>query len=209
MPRLDARSTLIFLGLALTACTGTINGMPAGGDDTLADAGMGGNDSGMSAMPGEGAVARGRLWVDAQVPYCQAPNHARDYDADCAMTCTRPDNADWDPFRSDCSGFVSWAWALPAPGRTTGDFAPFTTDLTHTIDGADLMPGDALNNDTHIVLFEAWTTPGSEATFMEEPGCSSATPYAREFTATVTITGDKVVIAHHGTFTAIRYDAAP
>ena len=40
-------------------------------------------------MPGEGAVARGRLWVDAQVPYCQAPNHARDYDADCAMTCTR------------------------------------------------------------------------------------------------------------------------
>ena len=77
--------------------------------------------------------------------------------------------------------------ALPAPGRTTGDFAPFTTDITHTIDGADLMPGDALNNDTHIVLFEAWTTPGSEATFMEELGCSSATPYAREFTATVRI----------------------
>ena len=60
---------------------------------------------------------RAQLWVDAKVPYCQAANHERDYDSACAMTCERPDNTNWDPYRSDCSGFVSWAWKLPAPGR--------------------------------------------------------------------------------------------
>jgi len=88
----------------------------------------------------------------------------------------------WDPYRSDCSGFVSWAWDLPAPGRTTGDFAPFTTDLTHTILGTDLRPGDAVNNSNHMMLFKEWVTKPTKATFMDEPGCSSATPYAHEFT---------------------------
>lgn len=92
---------------------------------------------------------------------------------------------------------------LPAPGRTTSDFAPFTTDITHVIDGIDLQPGDAVNNDEHIMMFKEWTTKGTAATFMEEPGCSSATPYAHEFTANVTLSGQSVVVEYHGTFTAI------
>ena len=194
----------VFALLLLGACAGQIGATAPGDDDVQApDAG--------AVMPDATAIdpsiARGQLWVDAKVPYCQAPNHKPDADADCASTCTRPDMPDWDPYRSDCSGFVSWAWDLPAPGRTTHDFAPFVTDITSAITAADLVPGDAVNNDTHMMLFVAWTTPGAEATFMEEPGCSSTQPYAREFTATVTLTGQSIIVKSHGTFTAIRRSA--
>ena len=190
----------VFALLLLGACTGQIdsNGMPSG-DDQQPDAGA--TPDADTTNP---AVARAQLWVDAKVPYCQAPNHKPDADADCASTCTRPDNADWDPYRSDCSGFVSWAWGLPAHGRTTHLFAPYDTAVTTAIQAADLVPGDAVNNDTHMMLFKAWVTKGAKATFMEEPGCASATPYAHEFTADVTLSGESIVVLHHGTFTAIR-----
>jgi hypothetical protein len=192
------RWPLLFVVLA--ACTGDVGGGGTSG---------GGPDAAL-AVPGEHSIERAALWVSAQVPYCQSPNHAADADSACASVCTRPDNADWDPYRSDCSGFVSWAWDLPAPGRTTHNFAPFQTDLTHVLDDASqLRAGDAVNNAEHVMLFEAWTQQGTEAKFMEEPGCSSATPYAVEVTASVTVTGSTIVIAHHGTFTAIRYDEAP
>ncbi len=205
------RALALTLVFATTACTGmvdTSHGNGSGGDDDGSGSAVEGPDAAVPLTWSEVTIARAKLWVDAQVPYCQAPNHERDYDAACASTCTRPDVADWDPYRSDCSGFISWAWGLPSPGRTTGDFAPFTTDITSVIAGADLQTGDALNNNEHIVLFKEWTDVGKTATFMEEPGCSSATPYAHEFTADVTITGHTVVILHHGTFTAIHYDAA-
>jgi len=191
----------------LAACTSTIGG-PAmtgsGDDDGMAP------DAAPMAQPGEGAVTRGAMWVAAMVPYCQAPNHAHDNDADCASTCTRPDVADWDPYRSDCSGFVSWAWDLPSPGRTTHDFAPFETDITHEIDASELRPGDAINNDTHMMLFESWVTVGQEAKLMEEPGCSASQPYAREIDAKVTaMDGSGITLQYRGSFTAIRYDSAP
>ena len=68
---------------------------------------------------------------------------------------------------------------------------------------------DAVNNSDHIMLFKEWTTPGEEATFMEEPGCSSSEPYARAFTAKVTIDKTSISVSGHGTFTAIRYPDAP
>ncbi len=196
-----------FALLALGACTGQIGGTPVTGDDDVMapDAAVVGPDADTTNP----AVARGQLWVDAKVPYCQAPNHKHDADVDCASTCTRPDVPAWDPYRSDCSGFVSWTWDLPAPGRTTHDFAPFVTDITAAIDAADLVPGDAVNNDTHMMLFVAWVTPGTKATFMDEPGCSASQPYAREFTATVTPTGQTIVVTSHGTFTAIHRTTGP
>jgi hypothetical protein len=191
-----------------TACTGTLTGSPTGGSSGD-DAPGTQPDAAPMAQPGEGAVARGAMWVAAMVPYCQAPNHAHDGDTDCSSTCTRPDVPDWDPYRSDCSGFVSWSWDLPAPGRTTHDFAPFVTDITHEIDAMELRPGDAVNNDTHMMLFEAWVTPGEEAKFFEEPGCSASQPYAREVTAKVTLDGHTITPQYRGSFTAIRYDQAP
>ena len=116
------------------------------------------------------ALARAGEWVAAELHYCQAPNHVRDYDVSCASVCNRTDNAAWDPYRSDCSGLVSWAWGLPAPGRTTLGFAPYVTDITHVIPALDLRPGDAINNRDHIVLFKSWAGSGV-ANFIEEPGC--------------------------------------
>jgi hypothetical protein len=153
-------------------------------------------------------LSRAEQWVSAKLLYCQSPNHAHDYDTSCSSTCTRQDNAQWDPYRSDCSGFVSWSWGLPAPGRVTGQFAPADNTVSHAINGIDLEPGDALNYPAdHIILFVKWITKGSEAEFYEEPGCSSSIPYAHSFTSSVTISGSTVHVAYEGmTFTAIRYN---
>ena len=160
-----------------------------------------------SSITANAAIARAEEWVNAKLHYCQAPNHHRDYDAACSTYCNRTNNSAWDPYRSDCSGLVSWAWGLPAPGRVTGQFAPFEHDITHTIQASSLAAGDAVNNSEHVMLFKHWVTHGSVATFIEEPGCSSSTPYAHEFTSNVSISGDTIHVAHNGmTFTAIRYN---
>jgi hypothetical protein len=152
-------------------------------------------------------IDRAMQWVNAKLKYCQSANHAHDYDSSCSSICNREDNASWDPYRSDCSGFVSWAWGLPAPGRVTSQFAPYDTAVSHTIPGESLQPGDALNSSDHIILFKQWTNPGKEAVFLEEPGCSSSIPYAHSFTSAVSISGDSVYISYEGkSFVSIRYD---
>lgn len=103
---------------------------------------------------------------------------------------------------------MSWSWGLPAPGRVTGQFAPFQTDITHAIQASDLRAGDAVNNSEHVMLFKAWVTPGKTATFIEEPGCSVSQPYAREWTSNVSISGTSIHVDYNGmTFTAIRYNS--
>jgi uncharacterized membrane protein YgcG len=155
-------------------------------------------------------IANAEQWVTAKLLYCQSANGQPDGDTSCSPTCNRESNPEWDPYRSDCSGFVSWAWELPAPGLVTSEFAPFDTSVSTEIDCTAMEPGDAANRnpDTgHIVIFEKWVTPGQEALFFEEPGCSSSTPYAHEFDSTVTCSGSTVNIAYEGdTFTSIRYD---
>ena len=192
------RIASLLLVALVAGCTGSIDDSVAGDDS--------GPDAGVDLGPGDHeAVARAKMWVDAMVPYCQAPNHVRDYDEACSMTCTRPDVAEWDPYRSDCSGFVSWSWGLPAPGRTTATLAPYNTQVSHTIDAADLQPGDAINNDHHTMIFVEWIDPLKKARFYEEPGCSSTEPYARQYDAGVMMmAGDMIVLTYRGTFTAIR-----
>jgi hypothetical protein len=187
--------------MGLTACSGTPND-PAPVVDTRF-----GTTS--EALSGNDAVARGALWVAAEVPYCQSPNGQPDPDTSCSSVCMRPSNPEWDPYRSDCSGFVSWAWDLPAPGRTTSEFAPAETDITSVIDGSQLLPGDALNvPGDHIILFVSWVVAGQSANFYEEPGCSANPPYAHAFTSNVEISGSSVTVDYESnTFTAIRYTA--
>jgi uncharacterized membrane protein YgcG len=162
------------------------------------------------AITSNDAISRATQWVTAKLQYCQSANGQPDGDTACSPVCNRQSNAQWDPYRSDCSGFVSWAWGLPAPGRVTGTFAPFDTTVSKTIQASELLPGDACNRNSggHMVLFEKWVTPGKTAVFMEEPGCSASQPYAHEFTSAVTLNGVDIDIAYEGTtFTAIRYDA--
>jgi len=153
-------------------------------------------------------IARAESWVAVKMPYCQVPNHVHDIDPYCPSVCTRPDNATWNPYRLDCSGFVSYVWGLGAPGRVTKQLAPFVNDITHTIAAIDLQAGDAVNNDEHVMLFKAWVQKGNVATFVEEPGCQTSQPYAREVTTSVSVSGDTIHLASNGmTFYAIRLNA--
>ncbi|KYG09250.1 hypothetical protein BE21_19110 [Sorangium cellulosum] len=98
-------------------------------------------------------VSRGWEWVNARVPYCGATNNGAD--GTCGGTCVRTGSAAnpaWDGYRSDCSGFISWAWQLPAPGASTWTLPRSAT----AIHGADLAPGDALIGGGHAVLFDSW-----------------------------------------------------
>jgi hypothetical protein len=173
-----------------------------------------------SDISGSTIVSRGMEWVDASLHYCQSARGAVDGDSSCwawegaSHVCDRESNSAWNAYRSDCSGFVTWAWGLPPVGDggyVTGDFAPFGSSISHTIAGSDLQPGDALNKTTneHIVLFVRWETVGQSAVFLEEPGCSVSTPYAHEFTSDVSITGDEVYISYEGgTFYSIRFSGS-
>jgi hypothetical protein len=163
-------------------------------------------------------VSRAMELVDAGLHYCQSSQGNVDGDSSCwawegaGHVCHRQSNAEWNAYRSDCSGFVTWSWGLPPVGDggyITSEFAPYDNSFSHTIDGAQLQPGDALNKtpDEHIVLFKQWVVQGQTAIFMEEPGCSVSTPYAHEFTSNVSISGPEVYIDYEGaTFYAIRYD---
>lgn len=209
VPRLRGNHAFVLVAACLVACSSQ-GGLGTSGEVHESDSteSTGSTSEGLSTLTRSESIALAEQWVTAKLQYCQAANGARDYDSACSSICHRTSNADWDPYRSDCSGFVSWAWELPAPGRVTSEFAPFDTTVSTAIKCTDMKPGDAanLNAGGHIVLFKNWITAGSKAVFIEEPGCSSATPYAHEFTSDVTCSGNDVDIAYEGeTFTAIRY----
>ena len=200
--RRSRRGSLLGLAvLAFAACT-----VPdAGPQDRVGVA--------AEALTAQDSITRAEQWTAAKLLYCQSPNGASDtIDPACPAVCMRMSNPQWDPYRSDCSGLVSWAWGLPSPGRTTAEFAPNQNDITSVIQASTLQMGDAVNTDDsvssehHIMLFKAWTVPGQTATFIEEPGCSANPNYAHEFTSNVTLNGTSITVAYNGiTFKAIRY----
>ncbi len=208
-PRHDLRSRdALMIRIAATASCLALLAIACAADPTSSSTDGEPVASSASSLTASDAVARAEQWAAVQLHYCQAPNHARDYDSACATYCNRTANVAWDPYRSDCSGLISWAWGLPAPGRITTQFAPFENDITHAIAAVDLQAGDAVNNATHVMLFKAWLVKGTRAVFIEEPGCSSAQPYAHETTSDVSISGTTIhVVADGETFTAIRYGA--
>ncbi len=156
------------------------------------------------------AVSRAMEWVNAKLQYCQAPRGGSNWPQDtaCSEFCSRESNGAWNPYRSDCSGLVSWAWQLAAPGRDTEEFAPADNSISHVIAASDLQPGDALNYPAdHIILFKSWITKGQSAWLIEEPGCSGTVHYAHEFVGNLSINGSNVSVGGYSeTFTSIRYD---
>jgi len=82
------------------------------------------------------ATTRAQSWVDVAVPYNQATSYTNQFGT----------------YRTDCSGFVSMAWALPS------SYTTFTLpSVSHPIAKADLQPGDILLNTTsHVVIFRSW-----------------------------------------------------
>jgi hypothetical protein len=160
---------------------------------------------------GTAALKRAETWVNVNLQYCQSANGQRDYDSACTPICSRASNRGWDAYRSDCSGFVSYAYGLGAPGRVTGEFAPYETDISYKLASAtDLQPGDAINStpDEHIMLFREWlNAEKTQASFFEEPGCSPAIHWARRTDSAVTIHSDGTIsVAENGmNFYPIRF----
>jgi len=88
------------------------------------------------AVTRDGIIKRAQSWVDLRVPYSQ--------------------RVLFEGHRTDCSGFVSMAWGLPGPGRTTREFAAISTTITRE----QLQPGDImLKPGTHVAIFAGWTNP--------------------------------------------------
>jgi hypothetical protein len=58
----------------------------------------------------------------------------------------------------DCSGFVSRCWNLSRP-YSTREFHQICDPLESW---NDLLPGDILLNEKHVVLFVKWKVPGKE-----------------------------------------------
>lgn len=147
------------------------------------------------------AVSRATQWVQAQVPYCGGIKGGSDIL--CGGTCVRTGaaaNPAWDPYRSDCSGFVSWAWGLPAPGLLTSSLPSVAAAIGVT----NLAPGDILLGAGHVVLFESWSDkPAGKANILHEPDCGGVAT-----AALVTLTGVSVattVKLWGSTYTAYRY----
>jgi len=105
-------------------------------------------------------ISRAQVWVNDKVPYNQG--------------------ATYQGYREDCSGYVSMAWELATPGRTTQTLP----GVSHQITKAELKEGDILlDTAEHVVLFGGWTDAGQteymayEETKPGEGTVKRATPY--------------------------------
>ena len=99
------------------------------------------------------------------------------------------ETSEYDGYRKDCSGFVSYVWQLTDhPGDTTYSLAggPWNADNSVRIDWSQLTPGDAINfpgdpaaGTGHVMLWGGWLNkehteictmeeydPGHPASFM-------------------------------------------
>jgi hypothetical protein len=161
-----------------------------------------------SAISRTAIVARAQEWVDAKLLYCVSTKGA--YDSTCGYTCNRQDNPAWNPYFSDCSGLITWAWGLsPAQRLYTGSIAPYGGNQSFQIDPHDLQPGDALNDRTttngklhhHVMLFGGWKIPGKVAILLQESGCNKV---ANRSEQNVQFVGDKLQVGSH-TYFAVRF----
>jgi hypothetical protein len=177
---------------ALAGCMAASGESPEGLEETSAGKAQ--------AVSTGDVVARAREWVNVQMPYCGGPNGGAD--VLCGGTCVRTGasaNAAWDAYRSDCSGLVSYAWGLPAPGRITSTLPAVSQEIS----GWDLEPGDILNNSYHVVLFSGWVNrDAGTARVIHEPDCGRV---ASEVTVQLGLGSGSYVTLWSDGYTALRY----
>ena len=97
-------------------------------------------------------VQRAKVWVDRKIPYSQSKTA---YPNGSLAPLTKG-------YRTDCSGFVSMAWHLPAKGLAVPNTVALSQYATTLTNKDQLQPGDAINNrkwgnSGHVVLFLKWT----------------------------------------------------
>jgi len=93
---------------------------------------------------------RAKSWLDERVPYSQSSSHRNQFGT----------------YRTDCSGFVSMAWAL------SSSYTTWTLwNVTNKIGAGELQPGDALLKDAggtdHVALFVRWAGPNRPVVWEE------------------------------------------
>jgi hypothetical protein len=94
-------------------------------------------------------IERAASWLSPAVTYSQKAFHQNAYGR----------------YRTDCSGYVSMAWALPGnpPNQNGGLDTPGLAVVSCEIGKEELLPGDILlrvagtNLTRHVVIFAAWT----------------------------------------------------
>jgi hypothetical protein len=90
-------------------------------------------------------IANAQAWVNQKVPYSQTPQ------------------PQYGGYRTDCSGYVSYAWGLPPPGYITETLPQVASPITK----AELLPGDIMLLTTeHTCIFDAWTD-STQTSFVE------------------------------------------
>jgi MYXO-CTERM domain-containing protein len=83
------------------------------------------------------ALSRGFAWLDADVKFSETATH--------------------ETYRTDCSGFVSMCWSLPAPGGNTRTLGTAGSGSYKLDSYDDLVPADALVEvGQHSVIFLGW-----------------------------------------------------
>jgi hypothetical protein len=140
--RIEIRGTVLSIGVVIALASSLM----ACASDAREE------ESGSTASPivrGD-IMTRGRSWIDERVPYSQSRTHKNQYGT----------------YRTDCSGYVSMAWALDE-SRTTWTL----WDVTKQIAAGDLQPGDALLKDSggtdHVALFVRWAAQGRPVVWEE------------------------------------------
>ncbi|MGK4585554.1 hypothetical protein [Kitasatospora sp. HPMI-4] len=120
-------------------------------------------------------LARAESWVTEGVPYSASVHYT-----DSSGT-----------YRTDCSGFISMAWNLPASaannwGETTWTLPDFATRLGGL---GELRAGDMIDKiDQHVVLFKEWADAAHSAAVVLELAHSGTrarqSTYSRSFLTT-------------------------
>ena len=131
-----------------------------------------------------------QTWVDAGVPYSQGV-----WGSYCSWDyCYEDPERGGDCYRSDCSGFVSATWGLPAPGLNTTGLCD--SEQAFEIPFDELQPGDAvINCGQHVMLFARWLDDDAFEAY-EEYTCGATAELRRHSLSSVRSNG----------YIALRYD---
>ncbi len=153
--------TVACLALAALPLVAACSASPDAGDEDDAT-------SSVDAITRSEIVTRAQQWVALGVPYCGGVRNGTDYI--CGGTCNRP-SAAWNNYRTDCSGFVSWAWQV----TDDPDTYLYVSDRSgnngwHTIPINSLVAGDAVVTKGHIKIFDSFAGTSS-AKIYEEYDC--------------------------------------
>jgi len=147
------------------------------------------------AAPGDAITrvqitTRAQDWINSQVPYSQTEGWQ--------------DSAVGGPYRMDCSGFVSMAWALPT-SMVTSTLPEVAAVTDANISGdANLNPGDALDDTAdHVVLFDHWTDSSGDFAYDAEHTYGQLANQSTDNIDNSTLEGYAM-----SDFEALRYDNA-